>query len=89
MEKEKNKYFWKFIRFITPKTNLDKLYDYMNSLYDDDNINYIKIDMAHLRLSNIYGVMLGRTNEDTYNLDMANLHLLIYEKLRKNIGDKE
>lgn len=76
-------YFWRFIKWMTPETEADRIVNEMKKLDENNPENFGKLAMMNLKLHNGYAMMLGRTNNDSYNFLMANLYYDTYKYFRE------
>ncbi len=72
-------YFWRFLKWMTLDTEVDRIKNEIKKLDDNNPENFSKLALMHLKLHNGYGIRLGRTNDDSYNFLMVNLH---YDKYK-------
>lgn len=72
-------YFWRFLKWMIPETEADRIVNEMKKLDENNPENFGKLAMMNLKLSNGYAMMLGRTNDNAYNNLMANLYYDTYK----------
>jgi hypothetical protein len=80
-EKFRN-YFFRFMRLIMPKTELEKTLDEIDKLKNNPD-NYGKVAMMYFKLKNMHAMLIGRTGDDNWNFFLADVYGKQYKMYRE------
>lgn len=65
-------YFLRFVRIITPKTELDKRFEEINKLKDNPN-NFGLVAQMYLNLQNTHSLLIGKGGDDNWNFLLSQI----------------